>query len=85
MSESLETASLSISVENDGVWLHFEACDGPTHASINIEALADKYKIDKIDGGRTHGVIGKTLLNWCADRRRMHAAMMAEKDTGKCS
>ena len=82
MKLDMDTASLSITIENDGVWLHFEACDGPTHASINIEALADKYKID---GGRTHGVIGKTLLNWCADRRRMHAAMMAEKGSGKCS
>jgi len=63
----IDNCSLSVSVKQDGVWLHFESCNPPHFASINVEQLAEKYRIDE---GRSMGVIGKALLNWCHDRRQ---------------
>jgi len=49
---------LTVSVKQDGVWLNFCASTGK-HASLRIESLGEERR----------GIIGRALLDWCADRR----------------
>jgi hypothetical protein len=56
----VENASvhLTVSIRKDGVWLNFRASTGK-HASLRIESLGEERR----------GIIGRALLDWCADQR----------------
>lgn len=49
-----------LETKDDGTWLYVKASDG-TSALINMENLAEKM------GGT---MVKKTILQWCADRRK---------------
>lgn len=49
---------LTVSIRQDGVWLNFRASTGK-HASLRIESLGEERR----------GIIGRALLDWCADQR----------------
>lgn len=63
--DGVDERGLAVHVKPDGTWLEFKASGGRS-AMIQIEALANKYKID---GGRSLGFIGGTLLQWSSDRQ----------------
>lgn len=49
---------LTVSVEEDGVWVHFTAA--PLSASLNMDVEAER---------RGTGIVANALKGWCANRR----------------
>ena len=58
---------LTISVKRDGVWLNFRASTGK-QASLRVESLGEERR----------GIIGRALLDWCADRRKDASAQQTQ-------
>ena len=63
---------LTISVKRDGVWLNFRASTGK-QASLRVESLGEERR----------GIIGRALLDWCADRRKDAPAQQTQISDGQ--
>lgn len=63
----LDDCGLSVTVGRDGTWLHFTATSG-TACSFNMEIQAE----------REGKLFGKTIADWCEDRRKQAKEIAAD-------